>query len=115
MSSLGWLIHGKDVIDSDENLLVVMPEGGTWCVLNFELQDMAARGWVDLSKDEHVTVTEKGIYWYDKYRKEQLSQVRRERTDLPRGVSDLTVRRYELRLRAGPNGNPMIASGGIQK
>lgn len=71
MQSLGWLIHGLDVIDSDDNLLVTMPDGGTWCVLNHELCRLADKGWVDLSKDEHVTVTERGVYWHARWAKEQ--------------------------------------------
>lgn len=71
MQSLGWLIHGDDVVDEDDTLLVQMPAGGVWCILNHELQILSDRGWVDLTVDEHCTVTERGVYWYNRWFKEQ--------------------------------------------
>lgn len=71
MQSLGMLIHGPDLADSGQDILVTVPGGGTWCVLNAELDELWEKGWIDLSKDEHVTVTQQGIYWYGRWQKEQ--------------------------------------------
>lgn len=71
MQSLGWLIHGVDLIDQNDTLLATLPDGGTWCILNVELMKLEDKGWVDLSRDEHVTVTDRGVYWYTRWQKEK--------------------------------------------
>lgn len=108
MQSLGWLIHGEDVINSDDTLLVAMPEGGTWCITNQELVELEERGYIDLSQDEHLTVTDRGQYWYGKWHRNATRK-------LGAGVSLLLPKNYRLVLRPGKNGSPTLSSGGFSK
>jgi hypothetical protein len=97
MQSLGWLIHGTDVINHEDTLLVALPEGGTWCVTNHELVELEERGYIDFSTDEHLTVTDRGQYWYAKWNKAA--------TKKPGGgVSLLLPKNSKLTLRRTYNG-----------
>lgn len=100
MESLGWLIHGVDVVEHGDSLLCTLPDGGTWVVCNHELSDLQDRGWIDLlTKEEHVTVTSKGTYWYYKWRREKAKEAK-----LPASHGPLVLKPVTYLHRPGQGG-----------
>lgn len=82
--------HGCDLMarDADGNPIRVIP--------NETVEELAARGWVDLSVDEQVTVTERGRYWADRWRK--VHQKKRQ------WVGNMVIRRMVRTHRPGLGG-----------
>jgi hypothetical protein len=107
MTSLGWLIHAPDIVDEGAGIICTLPTGGVWMIGNDELWDLHLKGWVDLQVDEHVIVTEKGVYWHEKWRRETTRAAFKGYGPLAKGQS-------RVRLRMGPNGCLILNAGGIE-
>lgn len=85
MDSLGWLIHGLEVVENGDDGLAVLigteknpnvllgerVAFGVWTVTNQELQQLERAGFINLDTDENVIVTDRGQYWHKRWAREQ--------------------------------------------
>lgn len=97
MECLGLLCYAPVIADHGCDLAAKDHDGAVLRIIrNDVIEELAARGWVDLSVDEQVTVTEKGRYWADRWKRSQ--EKKRQ------WVGNLVIRSMVRTHRAGLGG-----------
>lgn len=111
MECLGALAYADKVEDKDDTLVATYEDDDRAVVVAVHvLMALAIREWIDMDVDEHVVVTDAGVYWYGRWR-----TLRKKKAEGRVRNGPLAFKRPALKLRRGPGGNPVIASGGMPR